>query len=880
MEIFEHGGNLNKINRELDFPKNDWIDFSANINPLGLTDELKYCILQRLEEITHYPDPKSVDFLESISKRFSVKFENIIAGNGASELFFSFVRVIEKKKVVIVTPSYSDYERAALLEQKEIEYFNLKENENFILNCDLLEKALTGNEMVILGRPNNPSGNFTAKKDILNLIKKKSESVFIIDEAFIDFINFKEDETNESLCDTILPNLIVISSLTKMYSIAGLRVGFAIGHQDLVNQAKKLQSSWPLNTFAQNTGEMIMKNSIFFQNHVKATRKYIDEQRKFLFEKLKKINQIKVYPSRVNFILFKIIDQKNHREKLYDYLLKYGIIIRTCNNFHGLDASFYRMAILTAIENQKFIEALEGYFNLKDNVSAIYFNKNKKTPALMIAGTGSNVGKSLLTTALCRIFLNEGLRVFPFKAQNMSLNSCVTLDGMELSRAQYLQAQAARVEPDIKMNPVLLKPVGKLTSQVILMGKPIGNQGYMEYRENKESIWKTVCQAYDNLSANADLMILEGAGSPVEMNLKNHDIVNMRMAGYAEAKVLLAGNIDFGGIYASLAGTLMLLNERERQSIIGLIVNQFRGDENLFKEGRVLLEKITGKPVVGVIPFVEKLLLPDEDSMAFSARQRSGRILNQKNNMKMSDKILDIYVIRLPHMSNFTDFDPFFQQEEINLIFLDSIAADHLQSHDEAPDALIIPGSKNVISDMNWLNESGLANYIHHLRENTNAEIIGLCGGFQILGKAIKDPHSIESTRGEINGLGLLSMTTELAYDKTLKRFSGKHLASNISVYGYEIHHGITEGSEKTILQSNDIAGLSSSDDRVWGTYIHGVFDNDEFRKWFFNKLLSKKNRKPFGNVVPYDVDSAIENFADIVKSSLDMDKIRKAVFS
>jgi len=898
METFEHGGNPHKSLREGALQGDDWVDFSANINPLGLPGELKYAILQTAEEVEGYPDPESFEFVGAICGRLGVKPENVAVAGGASELFFLITRYIArqiakniaqgagKPRALIVAPSYSDYERAARSEGLQIDYHELSPENNFTLNVEALAEKLRGDEVVFLGRPNNPTGTFVYRKDLENLIHKNPESFFVIDEAFLNFLSFDQDrdnpETNpgESLSGCILPNLFVVTSLTKMYSIAGLRVGFAVGPAGHIAGVKALQSSWPLSAIAQKTGALVMKNDSLYLTHAETTRKLVATERNFLFEKLRGISAIRVFPSSVNFILFKVLedfrDKNNPGETLYDNMVTSGILLRPCKNFYGLDPSYYRVAVLDRPANEKLVRALEQYFAPVKTPGTGRAQK-KKTPALAILGTGSNVGKSLLTAAFCRIFLNEGLRVYPFKAQNMSLNSAVTRDQMEISRAQYLQAQAARVEPDVRMNPVLLKPVGKLTSQVILLGKPIGNQGYRQYRENKETIVKTVHEAYDDLSANADLVIIEGAGSPVEMNLKDHDIVNMKMAEYAAAKVLLAGNIDFGGIYASLAGTLMLLSKKERQRVIGLIVNQFRGDESLFQEGRGLLEKITGKPVFGVIPYVEKLLLPDEDSMAFSARQNGTGAGGEIST-------LEIFAVRLPHMSNFTDFDPFFQQGEIRLTFLESPPS----ASTPAPDVLILPGSKNVMSDMAWLNETGLSNYIRHLRNNFETEIVGICGGFQMLGNQVRDPHSIESDRGEIGGLGLLDMTTGLASDKTLRRFSGKHLNSNLPISGYEIHHGITEGRERPVVESalksadpgsTDIVGFISADRRVWGTYIHGLFDNDDFRRWFFNCLLAKKNLPPLENIVPYDIDSAIENFAAVVRQNVDMDKLRKALF-
>ncbi|MDH4199061.1 MAG: cobyric acid synthase [Spirochaetia bacterium] len=852
MKPYEHGGNLRSISGDTRDLSKDWIDFSASINPLDLPPEIKYHISQHLEDIRIYPDPESVDFIHAACKHYDVKPENILIANGASEIFFLLMRILPQKKVILVVPSYSDYERAAKIENKEIIYHQLIEAENFVLDFSKLSPKLLGEEIVILGRPNNPTGTIFSKNEIIKMIESNPKTIFIIDEAFIDFFEFSEND--DSLASVIFNNLITVCSLTKIYSIPGLRTGLAIGHEKWIQSAKKLQSSWPLNTFAQQMGALVLQNA----EHAIYSRNYLKEEGRYLVEQFSRFSKIKIFPVTANFVLFKLPDEKK-ADQFYYHLIQNQILIRRCSNFYGLDHSFFRMAILLHTDNEKFISVLADFFGSKKRIV-----KRKKPPALMIQGTGSNVGKSLLCTALCRIFLQEGYRVMPFKAQNMSLNSCVAMRGGEISRAQHLQALAARVDSDVRMNPVLLKPVDKSLSQVILLGKASGNFAFSDYRKNKDLVWQTISSAYDDLSAEADIMILEGAGSPVEMNLKNHDVVNMRMAEYADARVILAANIDFGGIFASIAGTLMLLEKKERARITGLIVNQFRGDESLFIEGKKLLEKISGKDVLGIIPGVENLMLPDEDSLAFSKRWESG-----KTNL---DTLLNIVVIKLPHISNFTDFDPFHLQKEISFEFIDSPSK-------QIPDALIIPGSKNVMADMQWLDETGLSDYIKFLGNKGCTEIIGLCGGLQMLGKTIKDPHSIESSpgsqKGEISGLALLHIITQLESEKVLKKFSGIHMESQLRVTGYEIHHGHTSGNEKPIIEAQ--AGFSSANGDIWGTYLHGIFDENEFRQWFINRLLKKKKINPV-KIIPYNVDESIENFSQIVRDRLDMNKIKKSL--
>lgn len=507
-----------------------------------------------------------------------------------------------------------------------------------------------------------------------------------------------------------------------------------------------------------------------------------------------------------------------------------------------------------------------------------------RAPALMFQGTSSNAGKSVLAAALCRILLQDGYRVAPFKAQNMSLNSFVTRAGGEMGRAQVVQAQACRLEPDVRMNPILLKPNSATGAQVILLGQPVGNMTVDEYIRFKPEAFKTVQRTYDELAAEYDVVILEGAGSPAEVNLKHHDIANMAMASYAEANVLLVGDIDRGGVFAAFIGTLELLSEWERALVAGFVVNRFRGQESLLDEALAYTQRHTGKRVFGVVPFIADLNLPEEDSVTFKSRALD-QIQPTSNNK------IEIAVVDLPHISNFTDFDPFRAEDDVYLRIVRSGA--ELNN----PDAVIIPGSKNTLDDLTYLKKSGLAERITQLARKGQTEIIGICGGFQMLGREIADPQRVESAQGAAAGLNLLDIRTEMAAEKTLLRSAARHAVSGLDVQGYEIHHGRTVPAALTPLfvrsadparsryapalragpsraGDNEAIGLASADGRIWGTYLHGVFDADEFRRWFIDRLRAQRGLPAGGVKAHYDIEPALERLAQIVRRSLRLEDI------
>ena len=421
----------------------------------------------------------------------------------------------------------------------------------------------------------------------------------------------------------------------------------------------------------------------------------------------------------------------------------------------------------------------------------------KPTPALMVLGTGSHVGKSILTTALCRIFADDGYRVAPFKAQNMALNSFATPDGCEIGRAQALQAEACRILPCAEMNPVLIKPSSETGAQVVLLGKVWGQVTAADYhRKRVEELFPIVTESYHKLAAQHDLIILEGAGSPAEINLKARDIVNLRMAKAAQAACLLVGDIDRGGVFASLYGTMQLLDEEERGQIRGFAINKFRGDMSLLHPGVEMIEQRMERKCAGVIPYLPKLGLDEEDGVAMEDRRTVKRTWNDSGGR------LRVGVLALPHMSNFTDFDPLSLEPSVALAYLER-PEDVAQCH-----VLILPGTKQTLDDLDWLRRSGFAEPIQHF----SGPILGICGGMQMLGEQIADQEGVEGPAREMPGLGKLGIRTVMRGEKIVRQ------VRTAQITGYEIHMGETIGEPV------------SPDGRITGTYIHGLLDADEFR--------------------------------------------------
>ncbi|KOP63998.1 cobalamin biosynthesis protein CobQ [Bacillus sp. FJAT-18019] len=525
--------------------------------------------------------------------------------------------------------------------------------------------------------------------------------------------------------------------------------------------------------------------------------------------------------------------------------------------------------------------------------------KQARGAVLMLQGTASDVGKSIVTTALCRIFRQDGYRTAPYKSQNMALNSYVTLDGKEIGRAQGVQAEACGIAANTDMNPILIKPVKDMHSQIVIHGVPEMQMSAMDYRNHFLPKAKgIVLDALDRLRACYDIVVMEGAGSPAEINLKDRDIVNMNLAGWADSPVILVADIDRGGVFASIVGTLELLEPHETARIKGFIINKFRGDLALLKPGLDWLEERTGIPVLGVLPYIQDIRIEAEDSV----------VLDELQYRKQEARELDIAVVRYPRISNFTDMDALRWEPDVVVRFVQSV--DELGT----PDVIILPGTKDTISDLEFLQERGLADAIIKQAQQRDIQLVGICGGYQMLGEWLSDFHAVEGTAREAKGLGLLPIRTSFLAHKRTVRVSGR-LCKNVPfglslqdtndtlpIHAYEIHMGVTEWStlkddsryrplfsvEADVLelsQSNDdiqehLEGLGTSDGRIWGSYLHGLFDNDVFRRAWLNGLRIKKGLLPISETFQAEERKFAEfdRVADIVRQHVDLEKVYEII--
>ena len=487
--------------------------------------------------------------------------------------------------------------------------------------------------------------------------------------------------------------------------------------------------------------------------------------------------------------------------------------------------------------------------------------------AIMIQGTASSAGKSLTVAGLCRVFRQDGFSVAPFKSQNMALNSFITRDGLEMGRAQVAQAEAAGVEPSVLMNPILLKPTGDATSQVIVNGEVVADMGAADYYRRKTDFIPAVRRAYAELAAAHDIIVIEGAGSPAEINLRDNDIVNMGMAAIADAPVLLVGDIDRGGVFASLYGTVALLEPDERARIKGIVINKFRGDVGLLRPGLVQLERLTGVPVVGVVPWI-RVDIDDEDSVSPRLGAKGG-----------GGKPLDAAVIRLPRISNFTDFNPLERHPAFGVRYVES------QRELGHPDLVLIPGTKNTMADLSWMRQNGLEAAIKKLAGG-GVPVIGICGGYQMLGETLNDPEGVEGG-GSMRGMELLAVETVFAKQKVRTRVEGRARAgegffaclAGAAFDGYEIHMGVSTrapslSSFATLRRDGAETTDGAISGNVLGSYVHGLFDSGTLAGRLAEKLLGDKGMPADAHVFPDHrryKESQYDLLAAALRNALDM---------
>ncbi len=520
--------------------------------------------------------------------------------------------------------------------------------------------------------------------------------------------------------------------------------------------------------------------------------------------------------------------------------------------------------------------------------------------SIMFLGTGSDVGKSILAAALCRVLRQDGYRVAPFKAQNMALNSYVTAEGGEMGRAQVVQAEAAGIEPHVDMNPILLKPTSHIGSQVVVRGRPIGTMTAQEYYRRKREFLPIILESYARLASAHDVIVVEGAGSAVELNLKEHDIVNLSIAKRVGASCILVGDIDRGGIFASLLGSLMLMEPDERALISGMIVNKFRGDPTLFTRGVDILEARSGKPVFGVVPYFSHITIHEEDSVALGRqmRERHREMVRGCQEATLGgDSALHIGVCKLPYISNYTDFDSFAQEPSVVLSYFDR------PEEVFTFDAIILPGSKNTLGDLAVLHERGIVDALKSFVK-TGRILVGICGGYQMLGQWVQDGEGVESTLHEVEGFGLLPMGTAMFPEKITYQVEAvvndRHpLWRNRSLHdhrvsGYEIHMG------RSVMLSDDVEplftitkrigggggvhrdGMANASGNVWGTYLHGIFDNNWFRRWFLEEVARTRGKNPLKDVLTFSFSQWKERqydlLADHFRQHVAVDKLYHSV--
>ena len=927
-----HGGDLLRMAATAGRDPASLLDFSVNVRPEGPPEFIRAALFRAMTALAAYPSPHAEEAMLAAARHHGMDASRFVFGSGSNELIHALARVLRKRgvsSVRVVEPAFSEYAIACrlagikaipvwggIIEKNQCVPTTDTGKDEAVPTRDLLDALTDAPEgsAVFLANPGNPSGLFRTPEECLRLMSSRSDLLWIIDEAFVEYAG---TETEASVLQRLPKNGIVLRSLTKFHAVPGVRLGYLAADAELAQAIRDELPAWSVNAFALAAAQAVFADTSDFAAQTRAENA---ERRADLAAALSSLPGIEVYPSAANYVLFRWPGAP--RNLLGILLKRFGIAVRDCSNYHGLkDGSWFRAAVRFPEDHRRLAEALSAIRETTHGVSSSPLpetpaspesgNKDsinikvlgrggmgawgkggespspegfllpspgisrrpRHTPALMLQGTSSNAGKSILAAAYCRIFRQDGYSVAPFKAQNMSLNSGVTAAGDEMGRAQIVQAQAALVDPDARMNPILLKPHSDTGSQVVVLGQPIGHMGVLDYFKKKKELWKTVTEAYDSLAADHDVMVLEGAGSPGEINLKEHDVVNMRMAEHARASVLLVGDIDRGGVYASFLGTWMTFTDAERRLLTGYIVNRFRGDTSLLGPAHEYMLDHTGIPVLGTIPYIRDLNIPEEDMAGFSwghtdcGGKKAGT--------------LDIAVVMLRHVSNYTDFAPLAAEPDVRLR--------PVRRAEEwgDPDVVMLPGSKSVVPDLDDLRRSGLAdNILGHAERGK--WIFGICGGLQILGRAILDPHGIESAAPEVPGLGLMDLRSTFAADKTLVRVARAETPLGVPSGGYEIHHGLTDHGPSALplflradraypSEAERICGYVSG--RRWATYLHGVFDDDTFRRAWIDHVRTDLGLTPQRRcLASYDLEKALDRLADVVRANSDMETIYRSM--
>ncbi len=790
--MLDHGGQVRAAAARYGIPVEDWLDLSTGINPLAYVPPV-------IPEYAWSRLPQEYDGLEEAAATY-YGTRDLLAVAGSQAAIQALPRLRAHSNVCVQTPAYAEHAHA----------WRNAGHQVTLASAEGMDARSYDSDVMVLVNPGNPTGTVFTPEQLRAWHGRLAArgGWLVVDEAFID------TTPRSSIARMQMPpGLIVLRSLGKFFGLAGARVGFVLAHDRLLGGLRNALGPWTVPGPSRFAARAALLDHAW---HATMRAKLAQAS-----ERLADVLQEAGFPPTGGCALFQWV-KTDRAEGLHRHLARQGILTRYFaapqSVRFGLPGAGPEWERLDAAlkEFKKDVYFSDRAENIRDAETAHTAPVPQSTVAnspaktLMVQGTTSDAGKSLLVTALCRWLARRHVRVAPFKPQNMALNSAVTVDGGEIGRAQAVQAAACRLAPHSDMNPVLLKPNSETGAQVIVHGRAIGNRDARSYHAYKSVARSAVLQSHARLAAQYEAIVAEGAGSPAEINLREHDIANMGFAEAVDCPVILIADIDRGGVFAHLAGTLALLSDTERARVAGFVINRFRGDLGLLRPGLEWLERETGKPVLGVVPYLQGLHLEAEDTL------RHEHTLGKSPGAR-----LRVIAPVLPRISNHNDFDALRSHPQVDF---------RLVAQGEAlpgADLVILPGSKNVRADLDYLLAQGWESHLQrHLRYG--GKVIGICGGFQMLGNGLHDPHGIENTPGSCRGLGLLDMETTLHAKKQLRNASGRLTLDDAPVRGYEIHAGISKGAalaRPAAYLEHGPDGAISPDDNIFGTYLHGLFD-------------------------------------------------------